>query len=86
MICHKKDFRYIEQLKDGSWIVRYAVLDYGKDGNGNELVSFASSVYPDKPSMDQIRRSIHRYAMANLDNEEVLESLVNTDISNYTTY
>jgi hypothetical protein len=53
----------IEQLSDGQWIVRYDFRPYGKDENGIELVSFASSQYPEKPTLQIIERSIRRYAV-----------------------
>lgn len=49
----------IEQQGDGTWIVRYLFRKIGLDEHGNELVTFASSIYPQKPTLKQIERSIN---------------------------
>lgn len=73
----------IEHLADGTWIIRYGILPYGTDEEGNELVTFASSTYLNKPTMDQIKKSIYRYAMSVLDEEEILLTVANPDLSVY---
>ncbi len=85
-ICLLKDLKYIEQLPDGSWVIRYGIVPAGHDPAGNEFVSFASSVYPKKPTMEQIKRSIHWYAMANLDDEEVLATVARPKMYLYAYY
>lgn len=86
MICRKKDIKYIEQLPNGEWVVRYCIIPMGTNKQGEEIVSFASSVYPSKPSLDRIRKSINRYAMAHLDDEEILAATAKPDMSKYMTY
>lgn len=51
----------IEQQPDGTWIVRHHFRVVGTSENGEELVTFASSEYPEKPTLQQIQRSIDRY-------------------------
>jgi hypothetical protein len=85
-VCKKEGFKFIEQLPSGEWVVRYGVVPAGHDSAGNELVSFASSVYPNKPTMEQIKRSIHRYAMAHLDDEEVLATVARPKMYLYAYY
>ena len=73
----------IEQLPDGTWIVRYAILPYRVDSEGNELVTFASSIFMTKPTLEQIKKCIYRYAMSVLDDEDVLPLVANPDLSVY---
>ena len=74
----------IEQLPNGEWVIRYAIKPTGgRDANGEEIVTFCMSQYPTKPTMEQIRRSIHRYAMAFLDDAETLKLVANPDYSVY---
>lgn len=86
MICRKSELKYIEQLPKGMWVVRYGIVPAGHDPAGNELVSFASSVYPEKPTMEQIKKSIHRYAMAHLDDEEILSTVAKPKMYLYAYY
>lgn len=86
MICLKSELKYIEQLPSGEWVVRYGVVPAGHDSAGNELVSFASSVYPKKPTMEQIKRSIYRYAMAHLGDEDILETVAKPKMYLYAYY
>ena len=51
----------IEQQPDGTWIVRHHFRVVSTSENGEELVTFASSEYPEKPTLQQIQRSIDRY-------------------------
>lgn len=82
-ICLKEDLKYIEQIPNGNWLVRYGIVPAGHTPDGKELVTFASSEYPHKPTMDQIRRSIHRYAMAHLKDENILGGIANPDLTVY---
>lgn len=76
--------KLIEQQSDGTWIIRYAIRPIGRtDSEGNELVTFASSVFLEKPTMEMIKKSIHRYAMSVLDDEDVLPLVANPDLSIY---
>lgn len=50
----------IEQLEDGTWIVRYHFRSAGANEKGEELVSFTSSLYYEKPTIQMIQRSIDR--------------------------
>lgn len=86
MICRKSELKYIEQLPKGMWVVRYGIVPAGHDPADNELVSFASSVYPEKPTMEQIKKSIHRYAMAHLDDEEILSTVAKPKMYLYAYY
>lgn len=86
MIYLREDYRYIEQLSNGDWLVRYGMVSAGHDPAGNELVSFASSVYPEKQTMEQIKKSIHRYAMAHLDDEEILSTVAKPKMYLYAYY
>lgn len=85
-ICLREDLRYIEQLSNGDWLVRYGVIPAGHTPDGREIVSFGSSEYPCKPSMEQIKKSIYRYAMAHLHDEDILEKVCNPDMSVYACY
>lgn len=82
-ICLREDYRYIEQLSNGDWLVRYGMVSAGHTPDGRELVSFGSSEYPEQPSLEQIRHSIYRYAMAHLHDEEILATVCNPDMSAY---
>lgn len=82
-ILHRESAKPIEQLDNGTWIIRYAIQHYGKDDQGNELVTFASSIFLTKPTLEQIKKSIHRYAMSVLDDEEILPLVANPDLSVY---
>ena len=76
--------KYIEQLPNGEWVIRYGIRPTGgRDRNGEEIVTFGMSQYPHKPTMEQIRRSIHRYAMACLNDADVLPLVANPDYSVY---
>lgn len=82
-ICLREDFRYIEQLSNGDWLVRYGMVSAGHTPDGREFVSFGSSEYPEKPSLEQIRHSIYRYAMAHLHDEEILGDIASTGLAVY---
>lgn len=74
----------IEQQSDGTWIIRYGIQLIGEaDNEGNELATFASSVFFVKPTPEMIKRSIHRYAMSILDDEEILPLVSSPDLSVY---
>lgn len=74
----------IEQLPNGEWVIRYGFMPTGgRDADGEELVTFGMSQYPAKPTMEQIRHSIRIFAMAFIDNEEILEQVSNPDYSVY---
>ena len=77
-ILPRKLAKPIEQLSDGTWIIRYAIHN-----EGNELVTFASSIFLEKPTLEMIKKSIHRYAMSVLDDEDVLPLVANPDLSVY---
>ena len=76
-----KSAKPIEQQSDGTWIIRYAIQSIGSEGN--ELVTFASSTFLEKPTLEMIKKSIHRYAMSVLDDEDVLPLVANPDLSVY---
>ena len=72
-----KSVKPIEQQSDGTWIIRYAIQSIGRtDSEGNELVTFASSTFLEKPTLEMIKKSIHRYAMSVLDNFRLLLILI----------
>lgn len=74
----------IEQQPDGTWIVRHHFRVVGTNENGEELVTFASSEYPEKPTIKQIQRSIDRYRVClTMYGEMVPEDIEKTDISVY---
>ena len=74
----------IEQLKDGQWIVRYLFRKVGTNGNGEELVTFASSIYPEKPTLQQIQRSINIYKVGlTMYGEEISSDIEELDLSAY---
>ena len=74
----------IEQQSDGTWIVRHHFRVVGTDENGEELVTFASSEYPDKPTVKQIQRSINRYMVClTMYGEMVPEDIEDIDFSIY---
>ena len=83
-ILPRKLAKPIEQLSDGTWIIRYAIQSIDRtDNEGNELVTFASSIFLEKPTLEMIKKSIHRYAMSVLDDEDVLPLVANPDLSVY---
>lgn len=83
-ILPRKLAKPIEQQSDGTWIIRYGIQPIGKtDIEGNELVTFASSIFLVKPTLEMIKKSIHRYAMSVLDDEEILPLVANPDLSVY---
>ena len=48
-----KSAKPIEQQSDGTWIIRYAIQPIGRtDSEGNELVTFASSTFLEKPTLE----------------------------------
>ena len=74
----------IEQQPDGTWIVRHHFRVVGTSENGEELVTFASSEYPDKPTVKQIQRSINRYMVClTMYGEMVREDIEDIDFSIY---
>lgn len=76
--------KYIEQQPDGTWIVRYLFRVVGKDDNGEELVTFASSEYPEKPTIQQIQRSIDRHRVClTMYGETMPEDIEKIDLSVY---
>ena len=76
-ILPRKLAKPIEQLSDGTWIIRYAIQSIDRtDNEGNELVTFASSIFLEKPTLEMIKKSIHRYAMSVLDDERSEERRV----------
>jgi len=82
-LCLKENLKYIEQLDNGHWVVRYGIVAAGTTPDGRNVVTFTTSEYPQKPTIEQIRKSIHRFAMAHLDDENILESVANPDLSVY---
>ena len=81
-ILPRKLAKPIEQLSDGTWIIRYAIQSINRtDNEGNELVTFAR--FLEKPTLEMIKKSIHRYAMSVLDDEDVLPLVANPDLSVY---
>lgn len=56
------DIKRLEQRRDGVWVARYGFRLCGKDADGNLLATFTASEYPEKPTVEQIRRSLRRYA------------------------
>lgn len=83
-ILPRKSAKPIEQQSDGTWIIRYAIQSIGKtDSEGNELVTFASSIFLEKPTLEMIKKSIHRYTMSVLDDEDILPLVANPDLSIY---
>ncbi|MBR1526328.1 MAG: hypothetical protein IJ640_06675 [Prevotella sp.] len=74
----------IEQLPTGEWVVRYAIRPTGgRTASGEEIVTFGMSQYAMKPTLEQIRRSINRYAKAFIDDDEILSLTANPDYSVY---
>ena len=74
----------IEQQPDGTWIVRHHFRVVGKDDNGEELVTFASSEYPEKPTLQQIQRSIDRYRVCLIMyGETISDEIEKVDLSMY---
>lgn len=74
----------IEQQEDGTWIVRYLFRKIGFDEQGNELVTFASSEYPEKPTLQQIQRSIDRHTVIlTMDGDSFPDDIEKTDLSAY---
>ena len=83
-ILPRKLAKPIEQLSDGTWIIRYAIQSIDRtDNEGNELVTYASSIFLEKPTLEMIKKIIHRYAMSVLDDEDVLPLVANPDLSVY---
>lgn len=74
----------IEQLENGQWIVRYLFRVAGTNEQGEELVTFASSLYPEKPTLKQIERSINRYKVGlTMYGETISSDVEELDLSIY---
>ena len=74
----------IEQQPDGTWIVRHHFRVVGTSENGEELVTFASSEYPEKPTLQQIQRSIDRYRVClTMYGDTIADEIENVDLSVY---
>lgn len=74
----------IEQQPDGTWIVRHHFRVVGTNENGEELVTFASSEYPEKPTIQQIQRSIDRYRVClTMYGDTISDEIEKVDLSVY---
>ena len=74
----------IEQQPDGTWIVRHHFRVVGTSENGEELVTFASSEYPEKPTLQQIQRSIDRYRVClTMYGDTISDEIEKVDLSVY---
>ena len=69
---HQKYVQPIEQLRDGSWIVRYGITPF-MDG-----VTFSFSRFPSKPTQRQIDACLHRYALS-LEPDERIDFYMSLD-------
>ena len=69
----------IEQQPDGTWVVRHHFREVGE-----ELVTFASSEYPEKPTLQQIQRSIDRYRVClTMYGDTISDEIEKVDLSVY---
>lgn len=84
-VARFEDVRRLEQLPNGSWIARYGLMLCGKDAGGNDLVTFTASEYPEKPTIEQIRRSLRRYALSIAGTTEQ-DRIIEDHIEDYMTY
>ncbi|MSL95108.1 hypothetical protein GKF01_12895 [Escherichia coli] len=74
----------IEQPPDGTCIVRHHFRVVGTSENGEELVTFASSEYPEKPTLQQIQRSIDRYRVClTMYGDTISDEIEKVDLSVY---
>lgn len=56
----------------------------GTSENGEELVTFASSEYPEKPTLQQIQRSIDRYRVClTMYGDTISDEIEKVDLSVY---
>lgn len=76
-------FRHIERLGDGTWIIRYGAVAVGRAASGEKMLTFGSSVFVERPAVQQVLRSLYRYAEAFSDDEKITMSLMNTDLRDY---
>ena len=82
-VIAESDFEYIEPLPDGGYIIRYGVVPVGYSSSGERLLTFGSSVFPSRPSVPQVLKSITRYAEAFKDDKRVMMSLSTLDMGVY---
>lgn len=82
-VLTESEFEYIERLPDGKWLIRYGIVPVGYSPSGERLLTFGSSVYPSRPSVLQVIRSLYRYAEAFGHDEAVMRSLAVQDLSVY---
>ena len=82
-VIAESDFEYIEPLPDGGFIIRYGIVPVGFSSSGERLLTFGSSVFPSRPTVLQILKSVTRYAEAFKDNKKVMMSLSRLDLGVY---
>lgn len=82
-VSKASEYRAIEQLADGHWVIRYGAVSVGSNAFGEELLTFGMSEYPCCPTLPQILRSISRYAEAYKDDERITRSLSLINLADY---
>lgn len=82
-ILPESEFKYIEETEDGGWLIRYGVVTVGHTIKGERLVTFGSSLFSEKPTVQQVLRSLLRYVEAYSDNECIVKSIISTDLKSY---
>lgn len=66
----------------GLYVITSVVV--GTSENGEELVTFASSEYPEKPTLQQIQRSIDRYRVClTMYGDTISDEIEKVDLSVY---
>ena len=77
-------FRKQHRCNFTSDIVRHHFRVVGTSENGEELVTFASSEYPEKPTLQQIQRSIDRYRVClTMYGDTISDEIEKVDLSVY---
>lgn len=82
-VLAESDFEYIEPLPDGGYVIRYGIVPAGISPSGERLFTFGSSVFPSRPTVPQVLKSIARYAEAFKDDKRVMKSLSRLDMRVY---
>jgi hypothetical protein len=82
-VLTQSEFKYAEENPDGSWLIRYGVVPVGHTFGGEKIVTFGSSLFPERPTLQQVLKSLLRYVEAFPDDEAVAKSIMNTRLKEY---
>lgn len=57
-VLAESDFEYIEHLSDGGWLIRYGVVPVGYSPSGERLLTFGSSEFLTRLTVEHIQTCI----------------------------